>query len=394
MNDLVLGKFLVDEPPLLVFRSLVIALGLHEAVFLQQLHYWLHQKSRSPDRYSDHFIHGRFWVHWTYEEMAREIPLGGSTLDIHKRVVRQLKARGILLVEHHGPAWDRTNWYSINHEALARFLGKRLPPPPSSVGDASDALVTAPPMHTKPIPPSIGGHAFDGDEELPDLPSPRRIGGNFANHKTKTETTSKTTTKRQVVVADAESEGQVVGPATLILDSIPEELRAGVLQELKGVVQPQLFADLLAARIERNANLPPTRGLGSPILWLRQMIRISDRVDYAPAVAFAARRNAAESERRLAEERLERESAKERDRIAAQTQAISAANARVEAMSEAERQALVFQANRGHQVPRVADDIAKSVRGGTLPEHPLARAMVLNALRSPPFSPPVGGPSA
>lgn len=156
MTPATLSKFIVDERPLLVFRSLVRELGLPEAVFLQQLHYWLFTKSQSPERYADHFIQDRFWVHWNYEEMRAEIPLGTSTCDTHKRVVCVLKGLGVLHVAHHGPRWDRTNWYSIDYKKLDALLRKS-PGNPSNGGEAADASAAAPPMPPRPGRPSIGG---------------------------------------------------------------------------------------------------------------------------------------------------------------------------------------------------------------------------------------------
>ena len=37
------SKLLVDEPPLIVLPSLAVAIGLAEAILLQQIHYWLRQ---------------------------------------------------------------------------------------------------------------------------------------------------------------------------------------------------------------------------------------------------------------------------------------------------------------------------------------------------------------
>ena len=196
-----------------------------------------------------------------------------------------------------------------------------------------------------------------------------------------------------MVVARAKAESQVAELPNLILDGIPEFLRADVIKELKNEPDPQCFADLLAARMERDAQLPETHRIGAPILWLRQMVDASDLVDFTPAFAFAARRDAAESERRRAEEKREQDAIQERERAAMQAQELTAASARVLAMPEGERQALALQASRGHRIPRAAEEIERSVLAGRLPEHPLARAMVLNALRSPQFSPPSGGPA-
>lgn len=387
MSDLPLNKFIVDEPPLLVFRSLVRALGLPEATFLQQLHYWLHLKSRSPDRYADHFIDGRYWVHWTYEEMRAEIPLGTSSLDTHKRVVGLLRAHGILLVEHHGSAWDRTNWYSISYEALQRFLRKDSSAPPSTGGETADALPALPPMQDEPSPPSTGGIPFDGSEDLPDFPWPSSSIGKTTDHKIGTETTSKTTTTTNEVTVGS---GAEVRP-DLDLDCIPEVFRAAVLTALDGVPEPQLFADLLAARLERDEQLAPDKRIGSPVLWLRHMLSRRAKIDYSPACAFAARRDAVKLKHRRAQERMERENLRERERICAHIREEMAASERVRSMSDAERRDLVLGTNNGQRSARVAAAVESAVLAGMLPGHPLACAMVVKTLRRPEYASPTSG---
>ena len=357
-----LSKFIVDERPLLVFRSLVSRLGLPEGVFLQQLHYWLYTKAQSPDRYADHHIDGRYWVHWTYEQMRAEIPFGTSTFDTHKRVVADLRALGILLVAHHGPAWDRTNWYSIDYQRLDPILNDKSGTPPSSGGGASNALGEAPPLPPRPRHQSVRANAA----------------GHYLPHKT----TAQTTTKDVAVDAgDVTGSGSPIDDqAGLELDGIPSHLHTEVLALLAGVLNAQEFVNLLAARFERDASLPSERQLGSPILWLREILRSTSKVDFSAARAFAARREAVKAKQRLAAERLARESEAERSRQLAQAELVEAAGRQIETMSTNERETLVLLANVGPMVRRAAFGLEEAVLAGRLPEHPLARIAVLNAL--------------
>ncbi len=109
---------LFDEPPIAISPTLCRVLGLASAVFLQQLHYRIQQKVAAPDRYADHFINDRFWVYWTSDDLLREIPLGRS-IEPHRRVVKDLRTIGVLIVEKHRAAiWDRTNFYTIDYSQL------------------------------------------------------------------------------------------------------------------------------------------------------------------------------------------------------------------------------------------------------------------------------------
>lgn len=113
---------LFDEPPIAISPTLCKILGLQAAVLLQQLHYWLENKSAAPDRYKDHYINGRYWVYWTHEQLQKSVPLGKS-IDPYKRLIKELKSLGILLVaQHRAGVWDRTNFYSIDYDCFNSYI--------------------------------------------------------------------------------------------------------------------------------------------------------------------------------------------------------------------------------------------------------------------------------
>ena len=116
---------LFDEPPVAISPTLCRLLSLQAAVLLQQLHYWLQQKAAAPDRYKDHYINGRYWVYWTHEQLQKSVPLGKS-IDPYKRLIKELKSLGILLVEQHrAGAWDRTNFYSIDYKCFDSYIERQ-----------------------------------------------------------------------------------------------------------------------------------------------------------------------------------------------------------------------------------------------------------------------------
>ena len=116
------STLLFDEPPIAFSPTLARRIGLHEAILLQQIHYWLHHKSRDPDRYRDYYIDGRFWVKWNMQEMMEYVPLGKSA-DPYKRTVKLLKEHSVLLVAQHWKSrYINTNFYSIDYANLEQLI--------------------------------------------------------------------------------------------------------------------------------------------------------------------------------------------------------------------------------------------------------------------------------
>jgi len=103
------NKLLIDEEPLQVLPGLAVAIGLNDALFLQQLHYWL--------RRSDHEHDGKRWVYNTYEEWKDQFPFW--SLDTMQRIAKRLVDRGLVEIHQFTKMdWDRKNWYAINYDKL------------------------------------------------------------------------------------------------------------------------------------------------------------------------------------------------------------------------------------------------------------------------------------
>lgn len=62
------GKLLIDDQPLQVLPELAKAIGLNEAIFVQQLHYFL---NISKHKYED-----RIWIYNTIDEWCEIFPFG------------------------------------------------------------------------------------------------------------------------------------------------------------------------------------------------------------------------------------------------------------------------------------------------------------------------------
>jgi DNA-binding transcriptional ArsR family regulator len=94
---------LLPEPPLLVLPSLATALGLNEAIVLQQIHF----RARLEDD---------GWWRATVEGLRGEFPFwSDSTV---KRVLAVLRRAGLVQVRQEGT--DRANRLRIDHVALSK----------------------------------------------------------------------------------------------------------------------------------------------------------------------------------------------------------------------------------------------------------------------------------
>ena len=103
-----MSSLLIPCEPLQVLPNLAKAIGLNEAIFLQQLHYWL---LRSKNEHE-----GKLWVHNTFEKWREQFPFW-STRTL-QRIVAELVKQEIVLVRKFGSSkWDHRNWYSINYDS-------------------------------------------------------------------------------------------------------------------------------------------------------------------------------------------------------------------------------------------------------------------------------------
>jgi hypothetical protein len=111
------GKLLLDESPVLVLPSLAKAVGLNEAIVLQQVHYWLVIAEKSKD--ARKFIEGRWWTFGTYAEWQENFPWW--SVNTVGRIFRALEVEGLLLtLRRTASEWDQTKWYTIEYTNLVR----------------------------------------------------------------------------------------------------------------------------------------------------------------------------------------------------------------------------------------------------------------------------------
>jgi hypothetical protein len=122
-------RLLIACQPLQVLPPLATAIGLNEALFLQQLHYWMLKSKNERD--------GRFWVYNTYEQWHEQFPFW-STHTI-TRIVQSLREKNLVLTTTQYNAWaaDHTLWYTIDYKALDTLAPGNIPSGPECQPDRS-----------------------------------------------------------------------------------------------------------------------------------------------------------------------------------------------------------------------------------------------------------------
>ena len=112
-----MSKLLFDEHPLVIDRTLAAAIGLNEAVIIQQVHYWvkINEKTRK------NFVEGYYWTYNSYEAWQQQFPFW--SYDTVKRTITKLKKKELLITAKHNKLkMDKTTWYRVNYEKLEKLI--------------------------------------------------------------------------------------------------------------------------------------------------------------------------------------------------------------------------------------------------------------------------------
>jgi hypothetical protein len=118
------SHLLINEPALQVLPSLALAVGLEEAIILQQLHYWLNNP-KSEGRID---ANGNKWVYNTYAEWQEDnFPFWSE--DKIKRIFLKLEEQKVVISRQlDAKMRDMTKFYRIDYDVLCTMDGAILPP--------------------------------------------------------------------------------------------------------------------------------------------------------------------------------------------------------------------------------------------------------------------------
>mgnify|MGYP006076506253 CR=1 FL=1 len=106
-----MSSLIIIEPPLLLLPSLATAIGLNEAIALQQIHYWLNP------RINKNYKEGNFWIYNSYEEWQNQFSFW--SIRTIRRIMQSLESKKILISKNFNKNnFNKTKWYTINYEVL------------------------------------------------------------------------------------------------------------------------------------------------------------------------------------------------------------------------------------------------------------------------------------
>jgi hypothetical protein len=103
-------SLLYAKHPIVINPDLAVAIGLNEAIVLQQLHYWIN------DTTSGVMHEGRKWVYNTHEEWKQKSFDFYSVSTIKRTLASLVKAGIIDVARLSDDNRDRTNFYTINYD--------------------------------------------------------------------------------------------------------------------------------------------------------------------------------------------------------------------------------------------------------------------------------------
>lgn len=110
MNDI---QPIIDDQTLIVLPQLAIAIGLNEAIFLQQLHFLLSCDDKGKE------IDGQKWVYNTIAKwQEHNFPFWDE--GVIKRTIKNLETDGLIITtaKHNKLNIDRTKWFTIDYDLL------------------------------------------------------------------------------------------------------------------------------------------------------------------------------------------------------------------------------------------------------------------------------------
>lgn len=108
---------LFSDHPLVIPVELAAAVGLNEAIVLQQIHYWCVQNRRLRQNQRD----GHYWTYNSVREWQEQFPFWcHRTL---QRILAGLEKQGLIVTGQYNRAkMDRTKWYRVDMDKLAEVM--------------------------------------------------------------------------------------------------------------------------------------------------------------------------------------------------------------------------------------------------------------------------------
>lgn len=142
------SRLVINENTVPILPRLAVALGLNEAVILQQIHYWIEiNKEKKSEK---HFKDGCYWTYNSYKQWQEQLPFWSSKTIM--RAIKKLECTGIVVSANYNK-WsnDHTKWYRIDYDALIDWLGQNDQADGSNCPSSLDKMSRALPKTTTEI---------------------------------------------------------------------------------------------------------------------------------------------------------------------------------------------------------------------------------------------------
>lgn len=112
-----MNKLLIDDYPIQVLPKLAKEVGLNEAIFIQQLHYWTNGRASK-------LIDGKRWIYNTYKDWEDNFPFWSNATI--RRTISSCEKQNLIYVGNYNRAgFDKTKWYAVNYDEI-EGMSKRI----------------------------------------------------------------------------------------------------------------------------------------------------------------------------------------------------------------------------------------------------------------------------
>lgn len=135
------SSLLIPESPLTVLPGLAVRIGLNEAIFLQQVQYWISREAGFLDEY------GRRWIYNTVKQWRDQFPFWSeSTI---KRTIRSLEEQNVLISTIIGNQFNKTKAYTIDYDRIEELSENIVHEQVRSSMESAQVRVSVPPPARK-----------------------------------------------------------------------------------------------------------------------------------------------------------------------------------------------------------------------------------------------------
>lgn len=118
-----MSYFLTNKNTRVFNVDLAKAIGLNEAIVLQQIQYWIEIKESDVSKYKDSFHDGYCWVYNSYADWQKQLPFW--CLRTIKTIFKSLENKGYVISgKFNKYGYDKTKWYRINYELLDKAVNE------------------------------------------------------------------------------------------------------------------------------------------------------------------------------------------------------------------------------------------------------------------------------